>query len=258
MSGFARGLAARARSDRGAVVPHARREPRFVPGTGACGEDAPGGRGLRGAIAGAAAELARAADAPASRGAGAAALRDDRHAPSPAPHRVDVRDREPEAAGAPAAPAPPAPVPAAEERRRRPSPRHARMPESRSAAPPPAVPGDVRDAAAALVAPASRETAPPPAPVRAPVRATAARATPVRTAPRLPAALPATGGATAAGPRIEVHVGRVEVSAPPPAPTRPARAVRAPQRQHGAAAPPAGSAFGELAAARRHVDRIAR
>ncbi len=58
----------------------------------------------------------------------------------------------------------------------------------------------------------------------------------------------------APAPRIEVHVGRVEVRAPRPAARPQIRAPRAaPPR------PPAGQrGFGELAAARRHVDRIAR
>jgi hypothetical protein len=72
---------------------------------------------------------------------------------------------------------------------------------------------------------------------------------------RLPAAPPV------ASPRVAVHIDRVEVRAPqappgpPPCPAPPGPVH--PGGARGAAAPPWRDGFGDLAAARRHVDRIA-
>jgi hypothetical protein len=232
VSRYTHALAARARG--GALVVRAWRTPRFVPATGT--------EPSRPELPVDAASPALAAAEPA-----------DRREAAVVAERAPAFERAITAA-------------AAGDHRRGPSLHRAARPDTGDRVPAPrvAVPESVRTKAPAVEDHAAPRLAAPAtvhaqAPVPAAVRDATAPAAPVRTAPRLPAPLPATGAAAAAAPRIEVHIGRVEVSAPRPA-AAPPPIMRPPaaQRQHGGAPPPAGSGFGELAAARRHVDRIAR
>ncbi len=226
MSGFARGLAARARGGEVVAALRARRAPRFVPATGAVVGLARDG-GLPTAAADGAvsdpptAQTARRAPAAATLDARAATTRDAPHAPAAVPAPSGARTRE-------ALPALPAPTPAR--------------------APAPAV------------APAAPQTTPAMRgdPAGGAARRPPATAVPTLRSSRRPlAALPAT--ATTPPPRIEVQIGRVEVIAPRPAAAPATRTLRAPaaQRRHPPASPAAGSGFTDLAVARRHLDRIA-
>jgi hypothetical protein len=89
-----------------------------------------------------------------------------------------------------------------------------------------------------------RDQAPPPAPAELQIRGAQGSEAPVeRTTARVPAE---------AEPHIEVHIGRIEVTGPRP-PRRAERPARKPASERRS---PRG--FGELAAARRYVDRLSR
>jgi hypothetical protein len=257
LSGFASRLAARARGD--AAVARPRRAPHYMPETRA-GATRPGNGMPIAAVGTGTPVIPPSATAPAA------------VTGSSGPEPVERRDAratvEPpvtapaSAGGIPAFPRDPLaglernrprdldPGAPGSGGRREPVP----VPERRTGAP--ARPEAAERAAAVVVrasVPAPAQTTP-----QAPERAPAPAAGAVRLVPRPARALPAT--AAAGAPRIEVRIGRVEVSAPPPAtaPPRPSpRHVRAPAQQRPAPRT-AEPAFGELAAARRHVDRMAR
>ena len=157
-------------------------------------------------------------------------------------------------AGEPAAGGRPPGAQAPEQARRRPEPaamgEGAREPGPEPAAPtPPGEPArrrSPRRATARTAEPSRpvRDDAPPPARAELQVRGAQGREAPVeRTTNRMPAE---------AEPHIEVHIGRIEVTGPRP-PTRAERPARKPASERRS---PRG--FGDLAAARRYVDRLSR
>jgi hypothetical protein len=260
VNGFARGLAARARGGPDGAGLRARRAPRSLPATGAApareaAVEVPTAREERRARADdvRAAPVAAPAPSPAGSGQG--------RAPYGQQRLREAGPRERDAAAAP--PSTPAPARAAAPVDAK---RAASATAAGAAAPAASVPPAATVARAEMVVRADAIAAPEPAATRTAPRpaATPPAASPVslRTAARPVTTLPATSAAAPEAPRIEVHIGRVEVSeprrTPAPRPPQPPRRAPSAQGRHGAAAQPAGSAFAELAAVRRHVDRLAR
>jgi hypothetical protein len=242
VSGFSLGLVMRARGGDGAAFARARRAPRFVPATTA-------GDGAAESVL----LTAIGADPPSV----------PEVAPASPPAPAASGDESPAAQRAARPAAVPVTTPAVSPGRELPAPLARRSGGRQERVAPPAPPRPASAQAAmqrAVARAAARPAAPAPAaaPPEPRQRSERTAAAPIRPTPRPPASLPATSAAAA--PRVEVRIGRVEVAAPPPAaaPQPQTRNLRPPAAQRHAAPRPAGAAFGELAAARRHVDRIAR
>lgn len=261
MSGFALRLAARAAGDDREGRLRARTAPRFAPATGL----AAGERGVGTpwpAVALEEAVASASALAPVDRGSTAPAGGRPRAPGPPATDRV----QEPWPPRAPSRGAPAgAPVAGGDPGRAVgavPSlPATPRGPVIPTPAPPADVsagePGRTAPRVVRRAAPLPATPAAVPPPRRSGEPAVPATGAVIRAAPRAPAAVPGTITATPA--RVEVHIGRVEVSAPRPAadpPPRRAPAAAAVARRGAPSAP--GPPFGELTTTRRHVDRIAR
>jgi hypothetical protein len=236
VSGFARRLATRARGADGAAA-RLRLAPRLVPATAAGREERSDGVPPAALGGGVGESIGRQA----SRRSGAPPARGDAAAPA----------RPARPAAAPQAPASVRAVrPAAGRKHSEKAPGGARV--------------GAREPVAAAPARRAVRAKAEPAAVHHDLRASAGTPTPtaavVRAAPRTPAPRPATAPASA--PPIEVRIGRVEVGVPAAASpsVTPRRTAQRPpaRRPHSATASRPSPSFGELAAARRHVDRIAR